>query len=408
VNGKVPFRFCYDRQNGVLYYFKFVPGEIGKHLEKFTCAKALDCHSSTFRERLLALDSAIHPGQLQAIPQKILDQDLIFLFDIYFLPGKEKCLPILESHLGQAAFVLETMQDQRQREVYEERNRILDMFAHDAKTTQELLIADLEEGMDSDLAALQLREQSRKERVLRNHLLGRRSVLGNEPADSPEKQAALQNLFAELFFKTWRSWLRSRRFRESFRRNRHPALRLSPDSSKSEIERFFAAYSQQYPGQPGKACLEILRASFCDLSPSAAIQVVAPPLLLLEHAVIRVEEILYNLLSNFFKHAAPSPLTGYNECAMEIKATPSPQGIYFRFSFSNSTSIKERFEEDLKKLCQYGHEIHGLQIIRYLLEADAGETPPELEMWQEDYVWHIEIGRVCHGCRQNPLVDPGA
>jgi hypothetical protein len=408
VNSKIPFHFCYDQQNEILYYFKFVSGEIAKFIKKQKYHFELADNLTALRQKLASTGLAVDPDQLHFVHQPILDHDLVFAFDMRLLPGRNKSLPILESHLGQAAFVLETMKDQREYELYEERTRILNMFAHDAKTTQELLISDLEEGMDSDLAALQLREQGRKERVMRNYLLGRHGVLGNEPFNHPEQQINLQDLFVDQFCKSWRGWLKSRRFRESFRRNRHPSLPLSCESSKLEAERFIEQNFQKYSGQPGRACLEILRASFRELSPSAEISVVAPPLILAEHATIRVEEILYNLLCNFFKHAAPSPLTGFNECAIKLNATPAPQGIYFQFSFSNSTSTKERFEEDLKELWRYGHEIHGLQIIRYLLEADAGEIQPELEIWQEDYIWHINIGRVCHGCRQNTLVDPGA
>ncbi|MDZ7264804.1 MAG: hypothetical protein ONB16_09495 [candidate division KSB1 bacterium] len=408
VNSKVPFRFCYDRQSGILYYFKFVPGEIEKRLEKFAYAKGLDYNSPTFREKLVALDPAVHSGHLHAIPQNILNQDLIFIFDIYFLPGKEKCLPILESHLGQAAFVLETMKDQREHEISKERNRILDMFAHDAKATQEVLIADLEEGMDSDLAAWQLREQYRKERVMRNYLLGQAGMARNGHSDQQVKEVILPDLFTNVFYKTWRIWLKSRRFRESFERNRHPDLSLSTAASQRELKKFFERYHEQYDQQPDQACLEILRASLKNLSPAAAIKITAPPLLLTEYAFVCAEEILYNLLCNFFKHVAPSPLTGYNECTMEVTATPLAQNVYFRFSFSNSTSIKERFERDLKDLLQYGHEIHGLQIIRFLVEADAGVNPFQLDIRQENYIWHIEIGRECYGCRQNLLVDSGS
>lgn len=408
VNSKVPFRACYDRQTGALYYLKLAAGEIAKTLESVNLAKALDCASTTFHEWLLAFDPNVHPNQLCTVPQKILGHDLIFLFDLYYLPGKEKCVPILESHLGQAALVLETMKDQREREAYIERTRIFDMIAHDAKTTRELLIGDLEDGIDSDLAAALLQEQSRKEQVLRNFLLRRPNFHGNGQPDQPQKRIILEERFAQLFGKTWRVWLKSRRFRESFRRNARPNLPLSINATKQESECFFREYFQRYPGQPARACIEILRASFCDLSPTASMQVTAPPLLLLEHAESRIDEILYNLLCNYFKHAARSELTGYNECVMRIEAIPTPQSIQFHFVFSNSTSDKERFKEDLRDLWQYKHEMRGLQIIRYLIEADAGETPPQLNLRQENYMWHIEISRECHGCRENALVDSGA
>ena len=405
VNSKVPFRFCYDRREGMLYHFRFLPGDIAKTMEKVPMESAGNGGFADLLEKLARFDPSVKPAQLQAVAQEILHYDLVFVFDLERLPGREKCLPILESHLGQAAFVLQTMKDQGERKVFEERNRMLDMFAHDNKTTRELLIADLEEGLDSELAALQLNEQNLKERVMRDFLLRRPSLYGDSPADLARRTISLPELFAELFCKTWRAWLKSRRFRASFRRNRSPDCALSAEASREEINEFVQAFFLTYSQQPERACLELLRHSFLHLSPDARFVVNGPPLVLLEHAAFRVEAILYNLLCNYFKHAAPSPLTGCNECTIELRATPQPGQIDFDFGFSNSTLTRERYASDLQAMFATKHEIHGLQIIRFLIEKDAGARPPRLKIKQEDYIWHIEVGRECYGCFENTVVD---
>ncbi len=406
VNSKVPFRFCYDCRQNVLYHFEFQPGNIAKTTHKLPWAAIAKDRPAELSERLAAFDTTVKLDQLFAVPQEILGHDLVFVFDLERLPGLEKCLPILESHLGQAAFVLQTMKDQGERNVFEERNRMLDLFAHDNKTTRELLIADLEEGMDSDLAALQLQEQNFKERVMRDYLLRRPSMYSEDLDEQESKTIILSELFVKLFCKTWRAWLKSRRFRASFRRNRHPDLKLSADSSQHEINEFLQSFLQAYPPQQREhALLDILRNSFVQLSPQARISVEAPLLSLIEHAAFRIEAILYNLLCNFFKHAALSPLTSYNECIMEMSATPKPGLIGFDFKFSNSTSMRERFAEEVKAMMRTGHEIHGLQIIKFLVDKDAGEHLPKFIIRQENHMWHIEIGRECRGCRQNALVD---
>ncbi len=405
VNSKVPFRFCYNSSTGMVYFFNFEHGGIAKRLNQLSWPPGLDWRSTPLRERFLTLDFTIDAAQLRFVQQEILNHKLIFVFDLNFLPGREKCLPILESHLAQAAFVLQTMKDQGERHVFEERNRMLDMLAHDNKTTRELLISDLEEGMDSELAALQLHEQNLKERVLHDYLLRRPSMYGDIPAGQESKIVDLSDLFAGVFRNTWRVWLKSRRFRASLRRNRHPDFPLHADSSREEINDFMHAFFMAYSHTPERACLELLRSSFLQLSPGARLRVNAPPLLMMEHAVFRVEAILYNLLCNFFKHAAPSPLTGYNECVMELSATSKPDQIDFSFHFSNSTSTRERFAGEVQALLGAKHEIHGLQIILYLIEKDAGAHPPVFKVKQEDYIWHIEVGRECYGCFENTLVD---
>jgi hypothetical protein len=148
-----------------------------------------------------------------------------------------------------------------------------------------------------------------------------------------------------------------------------------------------------------------LRNSFLQVSPGTRISVTAPSLVTMEHAVFRIETILFNLMCNFFKHAAPSPLTGYNECVMELSATPRLGQVDFSFNFSNSTSTRERFAGEVQAMLGAKHEIHGLQIILYLIEKDAGAQPPVFKVKQEDYIWHIEVGRECYGCFENTLVD---
>jgi hypothetical protein len=405
VNSKVPFRFCHDRGGNAVYYFRFEAGAIEKTLHRFEVDAEWNARPAELLEKLGAVDATVKPGHLQTITQEILGHDLVFVFDLERLPGREKCLPILESHLAQAAFVLQTMKDQGERHVFEERNRMLDMLAHDNKTTRELLISDLEEGLDSDLAALQLHEQSLKERMMHDYLLRRPSLYGDDPAGQESRAITLSELFADLFRKSWRVWLKSRRFRASLRRNRHPSFPLGADSSREEITEFMQAFFLAYPQQPERACLEMLGKSFLQVSPGARIAVNAPPLVMMEQAVFRIETILYNLLCNFFKHAAPSPLTGYNECVMEVCATPKAGQVDFNFSFSNSTSTRERFAGEVQAMLGARHEIHGLQIVLFLIEKDAGTHPPMLKVKQEDYLWHIEVGRECYGCFENTLVD---
>jgi len=405
VNSKVPFRFCYDRNAGVTCFFKFTPGGINKELCQIRSRAGMEAHDPSFLASFEQLDAALTSERLYAVSQEILGYDLVFLFDMASLPGKEKCKPILDSHIGQAAFVLQTMKDQGERKVYEERKQLLDMIAHDTKTMHELLIADLQEGMDSDLAALQLEEQHRKERMMWNYLLSQPSKLGEEASEPEEEQPVrLAELFVEAFMRTWRAWLKNRRYRASFRRNRSATFALDGDSPRHEVAAYLQANMQSGSASPEAACLAILRDSFRNFSPYAQIRVEAPPMRLVNEARVRIEAILYNLFSNYFKHAAPSPLTGCHECTMIFSATPSAGGAHLHFEFSNSTSLKERFAEEGRARFRLGHEMHGLQIIKYLIENDAGERPPKFKIRHENYMWHLEIGRECRGCKEDAMV----
>ncbi len=407
VNSKVPFHFCYDFETGHVYSFELPAGEISKRMLENCWPARLDHASQDFVNRFAQLDPQARPAQLRALRQQILTHDLVFVFDLSLLPGREKCLPILESHLGQAAIVLETLKDQGERKVFKERMYMLDMLAHDAKITRELLIADMLDGMEPDIAAQQLIEQSRKEKVMRNLLLRRPGGMREGAPKQAIRQINLSDLFVNLFCKIWRAWLKSRRFGESFRRNRHPAFLLSAESPRYEVLDFLQAHLKAWPGQPERACLDVLRNSFIALSENAEISVTAPPLLMSEQAVHRIEAILYNLLSNFFNHISPSRLTGCNECVIRLAAARQVQGVYFNFSMSNSTDTKERFAEDIKAMLR-GQEIHGLQILRHLMRVNDRESPPDFRVRQENYMWHIHLGRECRDCSENLLVDTGA
>lgn len=407
VNSKVPFHFCYDFETGRVFSFELPPGEISKHMLENRWPAKLDYASPDFVERFAQLDSQTHPGQLRALRQQIFTHDLVFVFDLNLLPGREKCLPILESHLGQAAIVLQTLKDQGERKVFKERMHMLDMLAHDAKITRELLIADMLDGLEPDIAAQQLIEQSRKEKVMRNLLLRRPGGMREGAPEQAIRQINLTDLFVSLFCKIWRAWLKSRRFGESFRRNRHPAFLLSAESPRYEVLDFLQAHLKAWPGQPERACLDVLRNSFIALSENAEISIAAPPLLMSEQAIHRIEAILYNLLSNLFNHISPSRLTGCNECVIRLAAARQDKGVYFNFSMSNSTDTKERFAEDIKAMLR-SQEVRGLQILRHLMRVHERESPAEFRVRQENYMWHIHLGRECRDCSENMLVDTGA
>lgn len=411
VNSKVPFRFCYDRRKGMVYYFKFPPAGIKKEMHEMKWQAGLDAHDPVLLENFMQLEGELNADRLYAVPQEILDYELIFFFDMANLPGKEKCRPILESHLGQAAIVLQTMKVQGERKAYEQRGQLLDMMAHDTKTTRELLIADLEEGMDSDLAALQLSELNRKERIMREHLLGRVSVMEE---DEPEQElneeyhlTRLDDLFWEFFTRTWRAWLKSRRYRASFRRNCAPGFALNADSSRAEVEAFVQEHLRRSATKE-EACLAILRESFANFAPQARIVIQAQPMELLQQAILRVEAIFNNLFSNYFKHTALSPATKAHECAMIFSAEPaSASSVKFRFAFHNSSAIKERFREEIRALFRPGPEMHGLQIVKHLIERGADrERRPEFNVRHENHLWQLEIERECFGCKENSLVVP--
>ena len=406
VSSKVPLHSCYDARTGQLFYFQPPSDEIRKELTHEDLALGLKGNTPEFAEAIGRVDSSIHPKNLISIPQQIFDQELYFNFNLPLLPGREKCIPILESHLAQAAFVLETLQFRHEREVFEERSRILDMLAHDEKTTQELLISDLEEGLPSDLAALQLREQSHKEKIMRNHMLSRSAFFRDAEEAHELRPGNLQDMFVQLFCKVWRVWLKSTRFRESFRRNRQPSFALTSETPREVVEQFLSKYFSPETTCRMQACLALLRDTFEEFSGHSDIEIIAPPLLLTEFTRVRIETVLYNLLCNYFKHAAVSRLTGKNECSLRLVAEPAQNHVDFKFSFSNSTLIKERFSEDLAALTLPGHQVNGLQIVRYLIESEPGEKPPYLSILHENYVWQIEIVRECRGCRQIPMVNP--
>ncbi|MCG3153906.1 MAG: hypothetical protein DKINENOH_00496 [bacterium] len=408
INSKLPFHYCYDCDTGTMYAFKLEPGEISKRLEQHRWPAGLAPAAPEFIRRLTALDSRLCLDKLHAVLKTVFGHRLLFIFDWSQLPGREKCLPILESHLGQAVIVLETLNEQAQHKVDEERARMLDMLMHDSKTVREVLIADMMEGMESDLAAQQLIEQSHKERVMRHYLLRRRGDRQEQKLSLNRKPVDLAGVFTDVFCSTWRGWLKSRRFRASFRRNRHPAFGLDADSRRAEVHGFLQAHRQACPDRPAGACLNILRDSFSNLADAARIEVQAPPLLMSEEALLDTEAILYNLLCNFFNHITPSPLTGCQECVMHVAAEPRENGIYFSYDFRNSADTKELFVEDVRALLRYGYEIHGLQILRYLIHLTEGARTPDFKIRLEDYLWHIYLGRERRDCREELLVNTRA
>jgi len=405
INSKLPFHYCYDYNSGKLYSFQCLPGEISKQLVQHNWPARLEPTAEEFRRRLTALEPYLQSNALHVVSQTIFDHHLVFVFDLSQLPGREKCLPILESHLGQAVVVLETLHGQAQHKIEEERARMLDMLMHDSKTVREVLIADMQEGMESDLAAQQLIEQSYKENVMRHYLLRHHGRSAEQEIPTNWKSVELAQLFTDLFCLCWRGWLKSRRFRASFRRNRHPAFWLDADSSRAEVQEFLQAHRQAQPNYPEAASLGILRDSFSNLAQGACIQVQAPPLWMSEEALFDTEAIIYNLLCNFFSHVAPSPLTGCQECVMRVTAEPRANGVYFNYDFSNSTSSKELYSEDVRQLLHYSYEIHGLHILRHLINLNDGNGLSDFKIRQENYMWYIHLGRERHDCRQDLLVN---
>ncbi len=405
INSKLPFHYCYDYNSGKLYSFQYLPGEISKQLVWHNCPARLEPTAEEFRRRLTALEPHLQINTLHVVSQTIFDHHLVFVFDLSQLPGREKCLPILESHLGQAVVVLETLHGQAQHKIEEERAHMLDMLMHDSKTVREVLIADMQEGMESDLAAQQLIEQSYKENVMRHYLLRRHGRSAEQEIPTSWQSVELAQLFTDLFCLCWRGWLKSRRFRASFRRNRHPAFWLDADSSRAEVQEFLQAHRQAQPHCPEAAGLGILRDSFSNLAQGACIQVQAPPLWMSEEALLDTEAIIYNLLCNFFSHVAPSPLTGCQECVMRVTAEARANGVYFSYDFSNSTSSKELCSEDIKQLLRYTYEIHGLHILRHLIILNDGNGLSDFKIRQENYMWYIYLGRERHDCRQELLVN---
>jgi hypothetical protein len=404
VSVKVPYHFCYDRKRGDLYYFEFSPEVIGKRLKVKQLSAGLSPNSGAFRENLAALSPALHVEQVNTLEQTILGNDLVFVFDVHFFPGKKKVLPILESHLGVAAHLLETLKARHQRDLVEARSRLLDTFAHEEKTSMELLIADLEDGLDPDLAVHELRRVMRAKAIMRNRLLRQLNTSGGNGGHEMALQVNFQDMVVELFCKAFRVWLKHSRFRQSFERNRHPDLPLSPASTKAEAEAYFKAFFGRYP-EKDWACLEILRHGFDNLSSGASFRIDNAELNMLEHAQIRLQEILYNLFCNFFLHVAASPITQRIECNFEIQAIPSDQSAMFKFALSNSTSLRERFRQDIQKILIPGNQGKGLQIISDLLLPANGERY-DMKICHENYIWNINIERECRGCSclQNQMV----
>lgn len=406
INSKLPLHFCYDSKTGAFYTFKIPAGEIARQLEVQQLAPGLDPLSPAFRQQVVRIDPQLHGETIHTIPQSILNHSLVFGFDWSKLPGREKCLPVLESHLGQAVIVLETLEEQARHKREEEQARMLDMLAHDAKVTREVLIEDMREGLESEVAVQQLIEQNNKEKIIREMLLRHSGRAAGEMPERQRKSLLLPQFFSEIFFNNWRAWLKSRRFTASYRRNHHPSLCLNAGSSRLEVMDWWQAHVQAHPGRPEAACLAILRESFSALSPAAEITVQAPPLLMLEDGQLRLEAILNNLLSNFFNHVAVSPLTGRQECVIRLTAAPRNAGVYFVFDFSNSSEIRERFPDEVKALLRYGAENRGLQILRYLIYSNTAEAP-DFRIVQQDYLWHIYLGRLCRACCEKQLVFSG-
>jgi hypothetical protein len=404
VSIKVPFHFCYDRKQGHLYYFAFSPEYIGKRLKMKPVSPGLQPCSKELAGHLLALDPDFHLDQMNCLEQTILDNDLVFIFDVYFFPGKDKVLPVLESHLGVAENLLETLRDRHQRDLVETRSRLLDTFAHEEKTSLGLLIADLEDGLESDVAAQELRRMVRAKTIMRNRLLRKLNDANNGDRTEGAIRVDFQDLVTEFFHKAYRAWLKNRRFRPSYQRNRHPELRLTSASTRNDAEIFFAEIFKRYP-EKDRACLEILRQSFIKLSPEASFQIEKLTLSMQEHAQIRLQEILYNLFCNFFLHVAPSPLTGHVECKMRFCVTASERGVIFKFSLSNSTATREHFQHEIKRLVMAGGEFKGLQIVHHLLSMQANGELHDMRISHENYSWQIEIERECRACIQNPMVD---
>jgi len=404
VSIKVPFHFCYDRKHGHLYYFEFSLDYIGKRLKSKPLSPELEPNSKEFIRHLLALDPDFHIDRMRCLKQTILDNELVFIFDVHYFPGKDKVLPVLESHLGAADNLLETLRDRHQRDLVETRSRLLDTFAHEEKTSMGLLIADLEDGLESDVAAQELRRMVRTKTLMRNRLLRKLNEPNNGDKSEKNIRVDFQDMVAEFFHKAYRAWLKNRRFRPSYQRNRNPELRLSPASTRNDAEIFFAEISARYP-EKDRACLEILRQSFINLSPEASFQIEKFNLSMQEHAQVRLQEILYNLFCNFFLHLAPSPVTGHIECKMNFRVTTSGKGVIFKFSLSNSTATREHFQHEIKKLLMVGGEFKGLQIVHHLLSLQANGELHDMRISHENYVWQIEIERECRGCIQNQMVD---
>lgn len=408
VSVKIPFHFCYDRRRGELYYFEFSSEVIGKRLKVKPVPVGLQPHSEEFLNHLIALSPDLHREQVCTLEQTILDNDLIFIFDVHYFPGKKKVLPILESHLGVAAHLVETLKDRHQRDLVEARSRLMDTFAHEEKSSMGLLIADLEQGLASDLAAQELRRGMRAKAIMRNRLLRQFNDTGTNGSREMTLQINFQDLAVAFFCKAFRVWLKVTRFQQSYERNRHPQLQLTNQSTRADAGHYFKRFFEQYQ-EKDRACLEILRHSFANLSPEASFKIENTPMKVLEHVEIRLQEILYNLFCNFFLHAAVSPLTHHLECNFNLQAIPSERGVVFKFSLGNSASTRERFRQEIQKMTIPGSQYKGLQIIKELV-VPINDEHFAMDIVHENYIWHIHIERECLGCsclqNQMAVFDP--
>lgn len=405
VGSRIPFRFCCDLKNCVVYFFEFHAQEFGRRLRFLKYPKEIDPDSDEFRRWLFSIDPEAHPQQFFHIKQSILDNEFIFVFDSSFFPGREKTPPILESQLAQTAFTLKTVRDRYNFDLNEQKRLLLDTFAHTEKTSMDLLITDLEEGLDSDLAAIELRKIMRAKKIMRNKIF--RDITDNSDYDveGQFEEVNFAEFVADLFCKAFRVWLKNKRYRKSHEKHARPDFPLTARSTRSEAEAYFERIFSQH-ARIDRGCLAILQQSLRNFSEHASFEIEAPKLLMQEHAVIRLQEILYNIWCNFFLHLGPSKESGKIECNVVCRAEPTDGGINFLLSVGNSTAKRQSFQREIRAVMQAGSEIKGLQIIGYLLTAQLNGEYFNMTIKHTNYIWHIDIERVCYGCRKNEMVAP--